>query len=65
MELVGGLALLVAALVVMRLGRPGTGGSIPAVVRRLKIESVLAVVATAFVGLGLALTVSGAVSTFS
>jgi len=61
MEFVGGLVLLVAASVLVWLGRPTTDGLIAMTFRNWRLESVLAVVATALVGLGVALVINGAV----
>lgn len=62
MEILVGVVLLVGAVVVVRLGRPESDGWLGAGIKRWKAQGALSVLATACVGLGLALVVNGGVS---
>ncbi|HLW27569.1 MAG TPA: hypothetical protein VKY54_07535 [Kiloniellales bacterium] len=64
MEILGGLVLLIVAVVLVRLGRSRSEGGIAAGIRKWRAQGAVAVLATTCVGLGLALVVKGAASIF-
>jgi len=62
MDVIGGVLLLAFAGALVWLGRPQTESVIAEGIRRWKAHGIVALLATTFVGLGLALTISGFVN---